>query len=85
MSPEMEFPVVASSNNDMVDNLKSVEAPRWVSNPLVDDSPTVNVTVSKEDNTYIKEVLVSSTQNVYSITIKVVDRDGEEVRIKEYI
>ena len=82
MSPEMGFPVVASSNNDDVDNLKSEEAPRWESDPTVDSSPKVTVTVSPEENTYIKEVLVSSTQNVDSITVRVIDRYGNEVRIK---
>ena len=84
MAPEMDNPVVASSNNDTVSNLKSKEDPHWEST-LGDDSPTVTVTVSEIEDVYISEVFVKDTENVDNITVKVVDLDDNEVRIKHFM
>lgn len=80
MAPEQNNPVVASSNNDNVDDLRSEESPRWESNPEEDnfDDVTVTVTVSDEDS-FVNEVSVDRTQNIDNITVTLVDSEGNVV------
>ena len=82
MLPEYNNPVETSSNNENADDLRSEETPRWESNPEEDnnENPTITVTVSEEDS-FISEVTLDRTQNIDSITVTVVDEEGNEVSI----
>ena len=81
MSPDIDRPLLTSSNQEEADNLKSEESPRWESNPEEDGSnnPTISVDVSDEDS-YISEVELHRTGNVDTVTVTVYDSQGIEVR-----
>ena len=81
MSPELNNPVVTSSNQEDADYLRTEESPRWESVPEEDTTPTITVTLSEQD-TFVNEVIVDRTQNVDFITVTVIDSEGQEVRLR---
>ena len=80
MTPESDFPIVASSNNDDVNNVKD-DTEVWTSNPADENgsNPTLTITVSDED-TYVEEVVVD-TDNVITVTVSIVNKEGVTVSL----
>ena len=77
MSPDSNNPVLASSNQAEVPNLKSEGDERWISR-IHDDNPSFNITVADE-NSFIKIVNVQNTSNVATIIVQVYDEEGKKV------
>ena len=79
MNSTSDVPIEASSNNDNVENVKGNDENVWESNPEEESSnPSITITVSEEDS-FIDEVVVTGTSNVESVTITVIDENGQEV------
>ena len=82
MSSPNDVPIKASSNNDNVENLKDEDSDVWESNPEEDSStnPTITITVSDADS-FIDDVEVTGTSNIESITVNVIDQNGNKVLV----
>ena len=77
MVPETGYPIKPSSNTDDKDGLVDPNEEPW-SPDEDDENPSVTITVDEED-TIIESVTVTDTENVESVTVVIVDEDGNEV------
>ena len=85
MSSPTDAPIEASSNSDNVENLREDDSDVWESNPEEETSkPTVTITVSDE-NSFVDEVEVTGTTNVESLTVTIIDENGQEVNVSDVI
>ena len=78
MSLPNDVPIEASSGSDRVKYLKETDKLRWKSNPQEDLNPSLTITVS-DKNSFIDKVEVIGVQYVESMTLTVIDKDGNEV------
>ena len=78
MSPDSSNEVTTSSNQELSDNMKEEGDDRWTSGN--EQTPTVTVEVAYEDS-FIKTVKIENSTNVASVTIYVIDEDGNEVSV----
>ena len=77
MEPETGYPIDTSSNPDDKPGLSNPNVDPWTPDDD-DEEPTVTITVDDED-AYIESVTITGTENVASVTVTIVDEDGEEV------
>jgi hypothetical protein len=77
MEPETGYPIETSSNPDDKPGLTDPSEDPWTP-AEEDESPTVTITIDDED-TYIEFIKITDTENVESVTVVVIDEDGNEV------
>ena len=78
MQPETTYPKETSSNSGDKSGLTNPDDEPWT--PDEDDKePTVTITIDDEEDKFIESVTVTGTENVGSVTVTVVDEDGNEV------
>ena len=80
MQPETTYPKETSSNSGDKSGLTNPEDEPWTPDEN-DKKPTVTVTIDDEEDRFIESVTVTGTENVGSVTVTVVDEDGNEVCI----
>ena len=78
MQPETGYPIKPSSNTDDKDGLSDPSEDPWTSDPE-DENPSVEIVIDGEEDKYIEEITITDTENVESVTVTVVDEDGNEV------
>ena len=78
MSLPNDVSIKASSGMDSVMYLKETDQLKWKSNPEEDLNPSLTITLSDE-NSFIDEVEVIGVQYVESMTLTVIDEDGNKV------
>ena len=77
MQPETGYPIETSSNPDGKPGFSAPDEDPWTPDED-DESPTVTITVDDED-TYIESLKITTTDNVQSVTVIIVDAEGNEV------
>ena len=80
MQPETGYPVETSSNPDGAPGLSNPSEDPWTPADS-DESPSVTIIISDED-TFIESATVTGTENVKSVTVVVVEENGDEVCLK---
>ncbi len=78
MSPESNLPIESNTNPSTITNVIEDDNTPWLSNPEEEVVPTITITVS-DDDAPIEEVSLIEADNVESVTITVVTKDGTEV------
>ena len=77
MQPKSTYPKETSSNSGDKSGLTNPDDEPWT--PDEDDKePTVTITIDDE-NKFIDSVTLTGTDNVNSVSVTVVDEDGNEV------
>lgn len=77
MQPETGYPIETSSNPDGNPGLSDPNEDPWTPDED-DESPRVTITVDDED-TYIEAIKITDTDNVKSVTVVIIDEEGNEV------
>ena len=80
MQPETGYTKETSSNPDGAPGLSNPNEDPWTPADG-DESPSVTITISDED-TFIESATITGTENVQSVTVVVVEEDGDEVCLK---
>ena len=78
MQPETGYPIKPSSNKDDKDGLSDPSEDPWTPDPE-DENPSVEIVIDGEEDKQIEEITITDTENVESVTVTVVDEDGNEV------
>ena len=80
MSRNSPSQVSTSSNTEDAANLKDETLPRWESNPEEDgdNKPFISIPFSDND-AFVENILVKSTQNIKEITITIINENNTEV------
>ena len=78
MQPEKTYPKETSSNSENIAGLTNPDDEPWTPDEN-DKNPTVTITINDEEDKFIESVTVTGTDNVGSVTVTVVDEDGNEV------
>ena len=77
MSPEVNYPIETSSNKVRSEGLRDPNADPWRS-AKSDHNPAATISLGDEDS-LVTDVFVSDTKNVASITVIILNKDGQEV------
>ena len=77
MQPEI-YPMKPSSNTDEKLGLSNPDQDAW-SPDENDKKPSVSITVDDEEDKYIDSVTLTETDNVDTVTVVVINKDGTEV------
>ena len=80
MEPETGYPKEASTNPDGATGLSNPNEDPWTPADG-DESPSVTITISDED-TFIESATITGTENVESVTVVVVEENGDKVGLK---
>ena len=72
------YPMETSSNTDEETGLSDADQELW-SPDKNDTKPSVSITVDDDDDKYIDSVTLTETENVGTVTIVVINKDGTEV------
>ena len=78
MEPETTYPKETSSNSGDKSGLTDPDDEPWTPDEE-DKEPTVTITIDDEEDKFIESVTVTGTENVGSVTVTVIDEDGNEV------
>ena len=78
MQPETTYPKETSSNSGDKSGLTNPDDEPWTPDEN-DKKLTVTITIDDEEDKFIESVTVTGTDNVGSVTVTVVDEDGNEV------
>ena len=81
MQPETSYPIKPSSNTDGKPGLSNPDKDAW-SPDTKDKNPSISITVDDEEDKFIDSVTITKTENVGSVTVVVIHKDGTKVSCK---
>jgi len=84
MLPQTSYIVNTTSNTDRTAGLSNPEMSPW--SPAVGDvSPSVSIAVAGEEDKFIESLTITKTENVGSVTVVVIRKDGTNVSCRDIL